>query len=124
MGRGDREKDPTWRGLSRSYSYHSMYRAAQLYGDGTRFYRSDLAKVIPGTILSATQEIRIPFIRGLFDSDGSLIFSRKTYKEYRYPSIEIKSVSRNLCSSIEQMLVPMGFRASLNKSAESWVVRI
>jgi hypothetical protein len=81
-------------------------------------------KRVPLTIASAIEPIVLAFIRGLFDSDGSLIFSKKTYRNYQYPSIEIKSVSRKLAYSTTRLLSTLGFRASLGRSAESWVVRI
>ena len=53
-----------------------------------------------------------------------MVFSRKTYREYKYPTIEIKTVSRRLGVSVRELLRTSGFGAFLNKSAESWVVRI
>jgi intein/homing endonuclease len=74
-------------------------------------------------VTSSPERIGLAFIRGLFDSDGSMVFSRKTYRAYKYPTIEIKTVSYRLGLSVKQVLLTAGFRSSLNRSAESWVVR-
>jgi hypothetical protein len=83
----------------------------------------EVRKYLPSSIMSFPEGIRLAFIRGLFDSDGSMVFSRKTYGAYKYPTIEIKTVSYRLGLSVKQVLVTAGFRTSLNRSAESWVVR-
>jgi LAGLIDADG DNA endonuclease family protein len=81
-------------------------------------------KYLPRPMAIFPEGIRLAFIRGLFDADGSLVFSRKTYREHEYPTIEIKTVSRQLGLSVKDLLLIAGFRSSLNKSAESWVMRI
>jgi hypothetical protein len=81
-------------------------------------------KFLPSTIRSLGDHGKCSFIRGLFDSDGSLIFSKKTYQRSQYPTIEIKTVSHHLGRSVKDLLVAIGFRAALNRSAESWVVRL
>jgi hypothetical protein len=81
-------------------------------------------KYLPVCITSFPERIILAFIRGLFDADGSMVFSRKTYRTNQYPTIEIKTVSQGLGLSVRQVLAVCGFRSSLNHSAESWVVRI
>ena len=49
-------------------------------------------------------------IRGIADTDGTLFFSRKTYKLPVYPTIEIRTYSRNLASQITEVLGQNGFR--------------
>jgi len=88
------------------------------------FPSGDIQKYLPKFVPLLPERIRLAFIRGLFDADGSMIFSRKTYRAYEYPTIEIKTVSHRLGVSVRQILATAGFRASLNKSAESWIVRI
>jgi intein/homing endonuclease len=88
------------------------------------FPSGGVRKFLPRPVISFPIRIRLAFIRGLFDADGSIVFSRKTYREYEYPAIEIKTVSRRLGVSVRQLLRDAGFRTSLNKSAESWVVRV
>lgn len=88
------------------------------------FPTGGVRKWLPQPVVSFPERIRLAFIRGLFDADGSIIFSRKTYREYEYPTIEIKTASRRLGVSVRELLLSSGFRTSLNKSAESWVVRI
>jgi hypothetical protein len=88
------------------------------------FPSSQASKFLPRAIWPLPNIGKFSFIRGLFDSDGSLIFSKKTYQHNQYPTIEIKTVSHPLGSSLKDLLVAVGFRAALNRSAESWVVRL
>jgi hypothetical protein len=87
------------------------------------FPSGDVQKYLPSFVMSFPEGIRLAFIRGLFDSDGSVVFSRKTSGAYQYPTIEIKTESYSLGLSVKQILVTAGFRSSLNRSAESWIVR-
>jgi hypothetical protein len=87
------------------------------------FPSGDVQKYLPSSVMSFPEGIRLAFIRGLFDSDGSMVFSRKTYTAYKYPTIEIKTVSHRLGLSVKQILTTAGFRSGLNRSAESWIVR-
>jgi len=88
------------------------------------FPSGEVQKYLPKSVASFPSKVRLAFIRGLFDADGSMVFSRKTYPLNQYPTIEIKTVSYQLGLSVKQLLVAEGFRASLNRSAESWIVRI
>jgi len=108
-----------------AYALHfKSRRLVEYLVDEIGFPNKKEPKRVPIAISSAPESIVLAFIRGLFDSDGSLIFSKKTYSNYQYPSIEIKSVNRRLAYSTTRMLSVLGFRASLGRSVESWVVRI
>lgn len=50
-------------------------------------------------------------IRGIMDTDGTLFFSKKTYKLPVYPTLEIRTHSRTLASQITDVLLQNGFRA-------------
>jgi intein/homing endonuclease len=81
-------------------------------------------KFIPNPILGSSPEIIRAFVQGLFDADGCLVFSKKNYKTYRYPTVEIKSVHKEVADCVVTMLKDLGFRASVRKSAESWVANV
>ena len=104
-------------------SFHSRQLIEYLnYKMGYLEYGS--AKQIPKTIRDSTPSIKCAFLCGLFDADGALVFSLKSYGSYCYPTVEIKSVDLVIVSSTKEMLVELGFRASIRKSAESWVVSV
>lgn len=52
-------------------------------------------------------------IRGIADTDGTLFFSKKTYKSCIYPTIEIRTCSRELALQITKILRQRDFRARL-----------
>ncbi len=52
-------------------------------------------------------------IRGIFDTDGTVFFSKKTYKEAIYPTIEITTISKGLAYQLADLLTSRGFRARL-----------
>ncbi len=81
-------------------------------------------KLIPRIIRNASPNIRRAFLCGLFDADGTLVFSLKSYGSYCYPTIEIKSVDRAIADAAREMLIELGFKATIRKSAESWVVSL
>lgn len=81
-------------------------------------------KAVPKLILNSHMRMKIAFVRGFFDADGSLIFSKKTYASPVYPSIEVKSVDINILEWVMGILKELGFRVSLGRSVESWVLRI
>ena len=81
-------------------------------------------KFIPDIIRRSPDGILRAFLQGLFDADGCLVLSKKTYKTHSYPTVEIKSVHRNLIACVVEMLRGLGFRATLRKSAESWVASV
>ena len=82
------------------------------------------AKSIPNAIRKGGTEIKRAFLCGLFDANGTLVFSLKSYGSYCYPTVEIKSVDRVIVDTVKEMLDELGFRASIRKSAESWVVSV
>jgi hypothetical protein len=55
-------------------------------------------------------------IRGIMDTDGTLFFSKKTYKFPVYPTIEIRTYSRKLALQITNILEKKGFRVKLRGS--------
>jgi LAGLIDADG-like domain len=88
------------------------------------FPSGHMRKYLTRPVASFPERIRLAFVRGLFDADGSIAFSRKTYREHKYPTIEIKAASRRLSVGIRNLLTDAGFRSSLNRSAENWTMRI
>jgi len=84
----------------------------------------DLPKVVPRIILVSSEAIKKAFLAGLFDADGCLVFSLKSYGSYCYPTIEIKSVDKSIIEAVFTMLGELGFRATIRKSAESWVASV
>jgi intein/homing endonuclease len=72
------------------------------------FPNEGVKKYLPAPLTSLPERVRSAFIRGLFDSDGSIVFSRKTYSDNSYPTIEIKTTSYRLGHSVRQVLVPVG----------------
>lgn len=83
-----------------------------------------MPKSIPQIIRTSSAKIKRSFLCGLFDADGSLIFSLKSYGSYCYPAVEIKSVDRTIIEVAREMLLGLGLRATIRKSAESWVVSV
>jgi len=66
---------------------------------------------IPKQILEKEWSYAKWTIRGIMDTDGTLFFSKKTYKLPIYPTLEIRTYSRNLASQITEILRQNGFRA-------------
>jgi len=89
-----------------------------------RFPIGEVPKTVPRIILGASRRMKIAFVRGFFDADGSLIFSKKTYSQHMYPSIELKCVYKAVLADIETILRELAFRTSIGRSDESWVLRI
>ncbi len=52
-------------------------------------------------------------IRGIIDTDGTLFFSKKTYNNPIYPTIEIRTCSKTLADQMTTILQQNGFRARL-----------
>lgn len=52
-------------------------------------------------------------VRGIMDTDGTLFFSKKTYNEPIYPTIELRTCNRKLANQIEALLSKQAFRARL-----------
>jgi intein/homing endonuclease len=83
-----------------------------------------VTKLIPRVVMNSPTCIKKAFLAGMFDSDGSLFFSLKSYGSYRYPTVEIKSVDKSIVEDLAELLGELGLRASLRRSAESWVVAV
>jgi len=66
---------------------------------------------IPDRILRKGWDYAKWTIRGVVDTDGTLFFSKKTYKKAIYPTIEIRTYSRMLAWQITEVLCQNGFRA-------------
>jgi len=77
---------------------------------------------VPKDILN-NKKLYTPFIRGLFDTDGSTFFKKsynknasKWQKSNKHiPTIQIASVSPSLIKSIRKMLLVFGFKFPLSK---------
>lgn len=69
---------------------------------------------IPKCIL-ATEEYTIPVIKGIFDTDGAICFTRGRYKKIVYPSIEITTISYPLAFQINKCLSELNFNSKLYK---------
>ncbi|HEV2226075.1 MAG TPA: LAGLIDADG family homing endonuclease [Nitrososphaerales archaeon] len=82
-----------------------------------------MSKVVPKVVLASSAAIKKAFLAGLFDADGCLVFA-KSHGSYRYPRIEIKSVDKSIIETVCKMLRDLGFRATIRKSAESWVASV
>ena len=68
---------------------------------------------IPKTLKINNQKVLCAFIRGLFDTDGSLCFkSRYGYKKY-YPEISISLVSKNIIREVGDILKMLGFNPNI-----------
>lgn len=71
------------------------------------------ALCIPESLKVKNTEILCAFIRGLFDTDGSLSFKTKYgYKKY-YPEISISLYSKNLVKEVGEILQMLGFKPNI-----------
>ena len=57
-------------------------------------------------------------IRGLFEADGSLYFSKERREKHYYPRFEIKSSSPKIISQVMTSLKSQGFRVTLRRCGE------
>ena len=69
---------------------------------------------IPTIIKNSNEIIKINFIKGLIDTDGSLTFKRKYRNLHYYPTISLASKSRQLIEDANIILKELGFETSLN----------
>ena len=65
---------------------------------------------IPEYIKSAPRNIKLSFIRGLFDTDGCIRFDRNRTAFYYYPRIEFGFASEYLSIDLLNLLDDLGFR--------------
>jgi intein/homing endonuclease len=91
---------------------------------------------IPSLIVSDEQ--KISFLRGIFDTDGSIYFCKSNYKSktpsfyqthHCKPKIKLSLISEKLISEITQMLISLGFsprnyRPSKKKEKENTVFHV
>lgn len=67
---------------------------------------------IPQVILNSNKNIKCAFLRGLADTDFSLTFKKKTYKNNCYPVIRCKFKSKNLIEDLKLILKELDFNYS------------
>jgi hypothetical protein len=67
--------------------------------------------IIPKAIVNKGWKYLKYTIRGIFDTDGTVFYSKKTYKKAIYPTIEIRTYSRDLATQVSTLLNKNGFRA-------------
>lgn len=67
---------------------------------------------IPDKTLKSSNSAKFAFLRGIFNSDGSVFTSHKPGSP-NYPSIEITTISMDLATGLEKMLGKFGFRVKL-----------
>ncbi len=72
--------------------------------------------IIPNLILEKGWTFSKWTIRGIMDTDGTLFFSKKTYRNPIYPTIELRTVSELLANQITELLQHHNFRARLRGS--------
>ena len=72
-----------------------------------------LSVEIPRLIIEKGWDYSRWTIRGIMNTDGTLFFSKKTYKQPIYPTLEIRTHSIRLASQITKILGRNGFRARL-----------
>ncbi len=68
---------------------------------------------IPKKLKVNNKEILCSFIRGLFDTDGSLCFKTKYGYERYYPEIGISLISKNLIKEVGEILQMLGFNPGI-----------
>jgi intein/homing endonuclease len=59
-----------------------------------------------------SRELKIAFLRGLFDTDGCISFKRKYKIPYYYPVISLNSKTKELIKQTVHILKELGFRVS------------
>lgn len=69
-----------------------------------------LKVAIPGQITSAGWKYVKWTLRGIMDTDGTVFFSKKTYRYAIYPTLEISTSSRMLALQITNLLLERDFR--------------
>ncbi len=68
---------------------------------------------IPSTLKVNDEKILCSFIRGLFDTDGSLCFKTKYGYESYYPEIGISLISKHLIKEVGEILKMLGFNPGI-----------
>ncbi len=67
--------------------------------------------MIPKTIMEKGWKYSKWTVRGLWDTDGTVFFSKKTYSTRSYPTLELTTMSEKLAMQLEELLNSKGFRA-------------
>lgn len=67
---------------------------------------------IPYIIKISNREVKINFIKGLADTDGTLVFKKRYRKLHYYPTISLASKSRTLIKEVNNILKKEGFSTS------------
>lgn len=94
--------------LQSKRAFQALTKLAILVGEGKA------QKVeIPKQILEKGWSYVKWTIRGIMDTDGTVFFSKKTYKLPIYPTLEIRTYSRKLACQLTESLCQNGFRARL-----------
>ena len=65
---------------------------------------------IPEAILQKEWSLTKWTIRGIMDTDGTIFFSKKTYGEPIYPTIELRTCSPKLAEQMDKLLSQQSFR--------------
>jgi hypothetical protein len=68
---------------------------------------------IPHIIVEEEWDLAKWTIRGIMDTDGTLFFSKKTYANPIYPTIELRTCSAGLAKQVQTLLAINGFRARM-----------
>ena len=69
---------------------------------------------MPSWILENKENI-ISFLRGLFDTDGTIVFSKQHKKVAYYPRIEITTKSETLARQVKECIDKLGIGCSLSR---------
>jgi len=73
-----------------------------------------LRGTIPSIIMESQKKIKIAFIRGLFDADGTLTFLKKYKKVHYYPRVSIELISKSIVYSLAKLLKELNIKFCLS----------
>ncbi len=88
-----------------SKAIFSFYRQAFEFPVGNK----ECSIGVPNIIVESDKGTRTSFVRGLFDTDGSLTFRKKNSDVYYYPIIKFNTVSSKLFLKVKVLLKSFGF---------------
>ena len=112
--------------------YETTY-GFELYSKGLWNFKNKILNIpagrkenisIPRIIKESSTEIQVAFLRGVFDTDGSVSFtSRNKYQNY-YPRITIELKSKTLIYDLAEILKDLGLEPRISKSNrdECWKI--
>ena len=120
-------KEPLLRFKSNEQTVELLLFGRQFYGPLIQLGLKPAPKrdnaVIPEFI--AANGFESDFIRGLFDTDGCLVFDKQHTNHYYYPRLEIKLLPSPMRDQFIQMLQQVGFKIMLHpKLPSDAVVRV